>query len=483
MHVPSSTLPGGSRLRDVQGGARVAGGEGRGVLPHSDGPSASKRSAELKPLPEHGVAGRGVVLVRHARLAKLTGLAFRAREGISRRVYLSPLAFALGSLAAWVICLLVALRLRGRTFATFIAVTLGIHTVISIPLRPAFAPVQPAYDWLQLAVYVHFTMLARPRMHGLVFRALISVPAAYHVAGTFFALPWALPMALGFRPPLPYLSHALALFGVVQSLWGRESIVDVVLDGRDAGLLARYRCPASETADRPLSIVQITDPHLGPFMSTARLRRICERAVARQPDLVLITGDMLTMESQGTPSALVEAIEPLSKMRGRVFACMGNHDYEAPELVYEAYARTGVTLLMDQAVLVETASGPVQILGFEFRRSDRREAMARVCAENPHSTSVPRICLLHDPGAFKLLSDGEGELVLAGHTHGGHVGLVSLGLSWTFVHAMGKMPDHGLWAQGRNRLYVHRATGHYGFPLRWGVPSEQSLMRVRRAPE
>ena len=33
-----------------------------------------------------------------------------------------------------------------------------------------------------------------------------------------------------------------------------------------------------------------------------------------------------------------------------------------------------------------------------------------------------------------------------------------------------KSPDHGLWARGSDRLYVHRGTGHYGFPLRLGVP-------------
>jgi uncharacterized protein len=29
-------------------------------------------------------------------------------------------------------------------------------------------------------------------------------------------------------------------------------------------------------------------------------------------------------------------------------------------------------------------------------------------------------------------------------------------------------------------MYVHRGTGHYGFPLRLGVPAEESVMRVHR---
>ena len=32
--------------------------------------------------------------------------------------------------------------------------------------------------------------------------------------------------------------------------------------------------------------------------------------------------------------------------------------------------------------------------------------------------------------------------------------------------------------ESEGRLYVHRGTGHYGFPLRLGVPAEQSLVNV-----
>lgn len=73
--------------------------------------------------------------------------------------------------------------------------------------------------------------------------------------------------------------------------------------------------------------------------------------------------------------------------------------------------------------------------------------------------------------------DGAAALTLSGHTHGGQVGLVSLGLAWTIL-SLWRSPDHGLWGKGRNRLYVHRGTGHYGFPIRLGVPGEESLLRI-----
>ena len=85
--------------------------------------------------------------------------------------------------------------------------------------------------------------------------------------------------------------------------------------------------------------------------------------------------------------------------------------------------------------------------------------------------------MLHDPLGFQHIAAGEIDLVLSGHTHGGQVGLVSLGFDWT-VLSRSAWPDHGLFALGSNRLYVHRGTGFYGFPLRVGVPGEASVMEV-----
>ncbi len=307
------------------------------------------------------------------------------------------------------------------------------------------------------------------------------------MAGTLLAFPWAIVAAFGVRPVGMWIPYALAGLGVLQSFTLRREEVDLVVDRSPAGALARHPLPAMDgsppdrdTTRPPLRFVQITDPHLGPFMSVARLRSICERAVALDPDLVLLTGDFLTMESQETHAHLADALAPLRALPGRVFACHGNHDHESPAQVARALAHAGATLLVDDATLVETPAGPVQIVGMDFRRARRGEHMAAVCAAHPRIAGALRLVLLHDPGAFRQLPEGEGDLVLSGHTHGGQLGLVSLGLPHTMLRLFVDMPDHGLWARGRDRLYVHRGTGHYGFPLRLGVPAEESLVRVHR---
>jgi uncharacterized protein len=358
---------------------------------------------------------------------------------------------------------------------------LGLQVLLASALFPRFQVVWPLFLYGHAAVFVQSLALIRPSMRGLGYRALISIPAAFFGAGTVLALPWVLLGALGLKLPAVWLPYAVALLGVLQSLRSSEEQVHlVVADGESVPGLKRHPLRRA-SAGRPLSIIQITDPHLGPFMSVARLRRICERAVARQPDLVLLTGDFLTMESQSDPELLGAALAPLTALSGRCFACLGNHDHEAPETVRRALERAGVTLLVDGARELSTAAGPVQIVGMDFVWRERQAHLARVCAEHPRVADHLRIVLLHDPGAFRHLPEGEADLALSGHTHGGQIGLVSLGLDWTMMRVFVKAPDHGFWARGSDRLYVHRGTGHYGFPLRLGVPGEQSLLFVHSA--
>lgn len=370
---------------------------------------------------------------------------------------------------------------RSRLFGVFAAVILLFPAGVGLALRDHLGWLAPAVPFFQLAAAAQIAaLLWRPRMKPWPVRLLVHWPASWFLAATFLAFPWGIAAAFGLTPHGAWIPFALSVPGLLQSLWTREETVDLDLrTHRDLGPLARdfaaKRSPSS--TERPLSIVQVSDPHLGPFMSVARLRRICQRAVERKPDLILITGDLMTMESHDV-DVVTRALEPLRAYPGRVFACHGNHDHEAREVVRIAYERLGIRLLVDEAEVVTTPSGPVQIVGLDFAWRDRATRMQRVLDRHPRPADAQRIVLLHDPGAFAHLPPSDGALVLSGHTHGGQVGLVSLGLPTTAVSLMSKIPDHGPWARGHDRLYVHRAQGHYGFPIRLGVPGEQSLLRV-----
>ncbi len=389
--------------------------------------------------------------------------------------------FSTLTLGGWLLVVGCALAMRGRQFAMFVGILVGVYGLLALSMVPAYAPLQWVFAAFHVTVYVNYAMLARPRMRSLPYRLLITWPSSIMTAGTLLALPWGVAVAFGFHPWAPWLPYVLGVIGIAQSFTTRREEVDLVVAG-PTGPRTEVLAPhphGEHRQQRPLRIVQITDPHLGPFMSVARLHAIASRAVATQPDLILLTGDFLTMESHSDPDLLRDAMAPFAALPGRVFACYGNHDHEAPEVVARAMKENGITLLVDDAIDVETEAGPVQIVGSDFVWRDRAAHLAGLHAKQPRKPDALRVVLLHDPAAFRHLPDGAGDLVLSGHTHGGQVGLVSLGLQWTFLR-MFRTPDHGFWARGTNRMYVHRGTGHYGFPIRLGVPAEEGVLQVHR---
>jgi len=420
-------------------------------------------------------------------------------------------AFPFVALATWLIVPLYAARQRGRTFAIFSSVTfgisfagsLGVHSRLPDWLPPSVLPIFDAlFLYGMLAAGIHYAHLVRARMRNGVFRTLISAPGQAFVAASFMAAFWLLALLLVRLPlywlgadttlewlaPLDALPYAVAALALTTTARPVSEVVRVRLGNEGPAEFQRLplerhrrrRSPAP-LLERPLRIVQITDPHLGPWQSVERLRRLTEQLVDHEPDLVLLTGDFLTMESNATPPALADALAPLQRLPGRCYAAFGNHDHEAPEVVRAGLEANGVHLLVDDATSVETDAGRVQIIGADFVRKEREAHLRELLARHPRQTEALRLLLLHDPSAFHDLPDDDVDLVLSGHTHGGQVGLVSFGLDWT-VLKNSRFPDHGLFARGRSRLYVHRGTGFYGFPLRVGVPGEASLLELVLAP-
>jgi len=364
-----------------------------------------------------------------------------------------------------------------RSYSLFASTILGTHSAIVCAVFGKLGVLQIVAVLLQILALVHYFRLTGVRgMRPNWYRLGVSIPALWFVAGSLLALPWAIALAMGFDPPLVWLPWIVAAAGLPASLRHKARDVDIVLDGRRIRGLRRLGHGLSHTL-RPLRIVQITDPHLGPFMPVERLRAVCERAVEADPDLILLTGDYLTMESSTTAAPLMEALEPLRALPGRCFAIRGNHDLAAPQEVATALEANGVRLLIDEAARADTPLGSVQVIGLDWRWRDQSAAIRAVLGRYPRVPGIPRLVLLHDPAAFRLLDDGQADLVFSGHTHGGQIGLFSVGLQRS-VLALTKIPDHGFWGMGHNRLYVHRGTGHYGFPLRIGVPGEEGVLRL-----
>ncbi len=211
-----------------------------------------------------------------------------------------------------------------------------------------------------------------------------------------------------------------------------------------------------------LRVLQVTDVHLRGDDEV--LRATCAAVSRQRPDLLVLTGDVVTRGwSRDAADEFLAALPdaPLGK-----YAIIGNWEYWAgapPDTWRWFLERHGIRLLLDENVDL----GPVQLVGTDdllAGRPDLGRAFAGVNA------SRPSLVLTHSPALFPEIARVGVPLVLSGHTHGGQVVIPGIGSAF-LPRASGDYP-WGWYPQGPSWLFVCRGLGWSVAPVRWRSPPE-----------
>jgi predicted MPP superfamily phosphohydrolase len=211
-----------------------------------------------------------------------------------------------------------------------------------------------------------------------------------------------------------------------------------------------------------LRIAHLSDFHLGvPSPGTKAVERAAAWVTQRDPDLVLVTGDLLARPEGG--KRLRELIERLPP----VFAVLGNHDYADSrdpfsKPVGEVDLGRG-TLLADESVTLELRGRRVQLVGVDPRTYMRREARPWELAE---SDADLRILLCHFPRVVDFLPEGSFDLVLSGHMHDGQICLPYGRGKVRIAHPRAPY-NHGLYDRAGAVLHVSSGLGTTFVPFRF----------------
>lgn len=228
-----------------------------------------------------------------------------------------------------------------------------------------------------------------------------------------------------------------------------------------------------------LRMVQLTDLHISRLMDAGWVREVVARSNALQPDLVVITGDLI----DGTPTARQADIAPLAELRARhgVIASLGNHEYYfgAGRWTRE-FERLGMRVLVNRHETVEHAGGRITVAGVTDRVAPRfgMEGPDTARALQGADPGLPVVLLSHQPIGMADNARAGVDVQLSGHTHGGMV----RGIDRIVKMANGGYVSGG-YDVGGMRLYVSNGTGLWnGFPIRLGVPAEITEFVLKRAP-
>ena len=181
--------------------------------------------------------------------------------------------------------------------------------------------------------------------------------------------------------------------------------------------LRTLRCPVLGLPPEleGIRVAHLSDFQLGmPSRGTRAVRAAAEWTLARRPDLVVVTGDLVSRR-RGR-AALDEILHPLAPVM-----VLGNHDVEAARDPFSRAADLeGVpgTLLLDESVTLELRGRRVQVVGVDPRTWKRGAARPERLAD---PAADVRILLCHYPAVIDKLPPGAFHLVLAGHLHDGQI--------------------------------------------------------------
>jgi len=250
-----------------------------------------------------------------------------------------------------------------------------------------------------------------------------------------------------------------------------------------------------------LRIVHVSDLHIGDFMPRAAIRRAVDMINAVQPDLAVLTGDLISNERDPLEGCIAE----LSRLRAPlgVWGCHGNHERSAG---VEARAQAlcacyGMRLLRQQCAELSWRGNRFNLIGVDDQRERARpgepSSMLR-SIEALVRRDIPNILLSHNPETFPRAAALGIELSLAGHTHGGQIRFALGNRQWSpaslitpFVAGLYRLPfgpeGHATAGEVAPRpppsafLYVNRGLGTFALPLRLGVPPEITVLTLRAA--
>jgi predicted MPP superfamily phosphohydrolase len=225
-------------------------------------------------------------------------------------------------------------------------------------------------------------------------------------------------------------------------------------------------------------IVHLSDFHLGvPSPGVRAVRRAVDWTTERQPDLVVITGDLLT-HPRGEP-LLRELVAQLPQP---TLAVLGNHDLAISR---DPQAKRSdlrelepATLLRDEGVVLELRGRPVWVAGADARLIVRRKL--RVDPNTLSRDADFRILLCHYPRVVDVLQPGRFELVLAGHMHDGQIALPYPGGKLRFAHLSARF-QRGVYRTPAGVLHVSPGLGTTFVPFRFAARPEATELVLRSA--
>jgi hypothetical protein len=221
-----------------------------------------------------------------------------------------------------------------------------------------------------------------------------------------------------------------------------------------------------------LRVAHLSDFHLGiPSRGVRAVERAVDWVAERQPDLVCVTGDLLSR-----PRAERQLLGLLAKLP-HPYVVLGNHDYAISRDPFSRPVELGRlehgTMLFDSSVTVDERGRRVELGGV-----DPRTWLEKRGSSFADSDADLRILLCHFPRALDLVPPGRWHLILAGHLHAGQIVLPYGFGKLLLAHPRARYAE-GLFERGTTVMHVSPGLGTTFVPFRFFARPEATELVLR----
>jgi predicted MPP superfamily phosphohydrolase len=219
-----------------------------------------------------------------------------------------------------------------------------------------------------------------------------------------------------------------------------------------------------------LKIVQISDLHLGTIIGTKFLTKVVKEVNSLEPDLVLVTGDLIDSGKVGA-DGFSEILKTI-KARYGVCGVLGNHEFYLGEKVSEKFfEQSGITLLRNRNVQIKDDLIVAGIDDLTAKRHIKKDGdyIKESLSERKDGYLI---LMSHSPLQIKEASEEGVDLMLSGHTHNGQI--------WPFNYfsKMAYPYNYGKFKIDKMTLIVTGGAGSWGPPMRLFRPGEIVLIKL-----
>lgn len=216
-------------------------------------------------------------------------------------------------------------------------------------------------------------------------------------------------------------------------------------------------------------IILLTDIHLGQVLGRTYSEKLVRRINEQQPDLVLISGDLLDEKI-----AYIErekSLEPFKNINSKfgTFLAFGNHDYlDRPQLWQTILEDHNIQVLRNKSIIIDEQIKLTGINDWSRNRSNEE-----IIANSTDNEKYYSILLDHQPRRINAAAAAQYDLYLSGHTHTGQL------FPNRQVTKRMYLLDYGRLNLNKTTAITSNGYGFWGPPVRTEVAPEFILINLQ----